>query len=139
MTAIELIERFEGCRLHRYLCPAGYWTIGYGHVCSRSQPDITQTVADALLAQDMIVAEHAVLRLTRPRNPTPGQYAALVSFTFNLGAGNLAASTLIHRYREGDDWAAANEFLKWVHGGGRVLPGLVARRAAERAAFLSQK
>ena len=136
-TAQDLIETFEGCSLRPYLCPAGYWTIGYGHLCGRFQPEISKDFAEQLLAFDTHHAEDAVLRLTRPKNLTPGQFAALTSFTFNLGAGALQASTLRHCFMRGDISGAAGQFLLWTHGGGRVLPGLVARRAAERALFLA--
>ena len=138
-AAIDLARRFEGFhrvprndplrRAHPYLCPAGFWTVGYGHLCAPDHPPITQAEAEAYLAQDLQVALHATLRhcpvlATEP----PQRLAAVVDFCFNLGAGRLQTSTLRRRINQ-RDWAeAAREMRRWVHGGGRVLPGLLARR-----------
>lgn len=122
-AAIDLAKRFEGFhrvpradpgRAHPYVCPAGYWTIGYGHLCDPKHPPITEAEAEGYLA-------------TEPE----GRLAAIVDFTFNLGAGRLQTSTLRRRVNQ-RDWSGADvELRRWVYGGGRVLPGLVARREAE--------
>ncbi len=140
-AAIDLAKRFEGFhrvpkndpgRAHPYVCPAGYWTIGYGHLCGPKHPPITEVEAEAYLAQDLRVALAATLRYcpvlaTEPEN----RLAAIVDFTFNLGAGRLQTSTLRRRINQ-RDWAATGEELRrWVFAGGRALPGLVARREAE--------
>lgn len=136
-AGIELIKRYEGLRLKPYLCAAGYPTIGYGHlVASLRVPAITAEEAERLLKIDLFVAESAVLRLVRVPL-TDGQFDALVSFVFNLGSGRLQASTLLRRLNAGDYQGAALEFRKWVYGGGRKLPGLIARREAEAALFLA--
>ena len=140
--AIELAKRFEGfhrvpnndsLRLaHPYVCPAGYMTIGYGHLCKPEHPPITQVEAETYLAQDMATALSATLRMCPVlAGESEARLAAIVDFTFNLGAGRLQTSTLRRRVNQ-KDWAAtAKELGRWVYGGGRVLPGLVLRRAAE--------
>jgi lysozyme len=140
-AAIDLARRFEGfhrvgkvdpCRAHPYICPAGYWTIGYGHLCDPKHPPITETEAEAYLALDLQTALAATLRYCPVLAIEPeGRLAAIVDFTFNLGAGRLQTSTLRRRVNQKDWSAAALELRRWVYGGGRVLPGLVARREAE--------
>ena len=98
-------------------------------------PPIVKAEAEALLRRDVTLAERAVLRLiTVPL--ADGQFDALVSFTFNLGGRALEGSTLLRLLNAGSRWAAADEFPKWILAGGKILPGLVTRRAAERALFL---
>lgn len=140
-AAIELAKRFEGFHLvpkadpgraHPYICPAGYPTIGYGHLCDATHPPITEAEAEMYLARDLRTALAATLRycpvlITEPE----GRLAAIVDFTFNLGAGRLQTSTLRRRINQRDWSAAVTELGRWLRGGGRVLPGLVARRQAE--------
>jgi lysozyme len=140
-AAIELAKRFEGFhrvakadpgRVHPYICPAGYWTIGYGHLCDPRHPPITETEAEVYLALDLQTALAATLRycpvlVTEPE----GRLAAIVDFTFNLGAGRLQTSTLRRRMNQRDWIAARQELRRWVYGGGKVLHGLVSRREAE--------
>jgi lysozyme len=139
--AIELAKRFEGFhsvpradpgRARPYICPAGYWTIGYGHLCDPTHPPITEAEAEVYLARDLERALAATLRYCPVLATEPeGRLAAIVDFTFNLGAGRLQTSTLRRRITQ-RDWAAARlELRRWVYGGGRVLPGLVARRDSE--------
>jgi lysozyme len=141
-AAIDLAKRFEGFhrvpkfdlerRAHPYICPAGFWTIGYGHLCKPDHPPITQKEAERYLADDLQTALSATLRYCPALATEPdGRLAAIVDFTFNLGAGRLQASTLRRRINQRDWAAAAMELRRWVYGGGRVLPGLVARRSAE--------
>ena len=140
-AAIELAKRFEGFhrvpkhdpnRAYPYICPAGYWTIGYGHQCDPNHPPITEAEAEAYLAQDLKVALAATLRYCPVLATEPeGRLAAIVDFTFNLGAGRLQTSTLRRRINQRDWQAAAAELRRWVYGGGKVLPGLVTRREAE--------
>ena len=142
-TAIELAKRFEGFhrvaradpgRAQPYICPAGYWTIGYGHLCDRKHPPITEAEAEVYLARDLQSALAATLRYCPVLvTESGGRLAAIVDFTFNLGAGRLQTSTLRRRINQRDWAAAATELRRWVYGGGKVLPGLVARRAAECA------
>jgi len=134
-AGVDLIKRFEGFSPTVYICPAGYPTIGYGHVVKPQEREqfaggITTEQAETLLRQDVQTAERAVLRLiTVPL--TDGQFDALVSFTFNLGAGALQRSTLRRKVNRGDHANVPEEFRKWVWTGGRKLEGLVKRRDAE--------
>jgi lysozyme len=134
-TGLDLIKQFEGFSPTVYICPAGYPTIGYGHVVKPQEREqfvggITPEQAETLLRQDVQTAERAVLRLiTVPL--TDGQFDALVSFTFNLGAGALQRSTLRRKVNRGDHSAVPAEFRKWVWAGGRKLEGLVRRRDRE--------
>lgn len=138
-AALALARRFEGCRLTRYLCPAGIPTIGWGHVCAADQQPVTQEQADAWLEADMAKATAAALRQCPVLAGEPeGRLGALADFVFNLGAGRLQASTLRRRVNERDWRAAALELRRWVRGGGRVLPGLVARREAEVSLLLAK-
>lgn len=140
-AAIELAKRFEGfhrvpkhdpTRAYPYICPAGYWTIGYGHLCDTKHPPITEAEAEDYLARDLQSALAATLRCCPVLATEPeGRLAAIVDFTFNLGAGRLQTSTLRRRVNQRDWAASAAELRRWVYGGGRVLPGLVARRDAE--------
>lgn len=143
-AAIELAKRFEGFERQvkrgieiaaiPYVCPAGFWTIGYGHLCTQDHPPITQDEAETYLAQDLVNALNATLRYCPVLATEPeGRLAAIVDFTFNLGAGRLQTSTLRRRINQRDWASAAQELRRWVYGGGRVLPGLVTRRAAEAA------
>lgn len=138
-AGVALVKRFEGLRLEPYRDAAGLWTIGYGHLASRDPQapppaPIDAAEAEALLDQDLERAGRAVLRLTKVPL-ADGQYGALASLAFNVGAGALAASTLLRRVNTGDHDGAAGQFRRWVHAGGRRLPGLVRRRAAEAALY----
>ncbi|RZJ63024.1 MAG: lysozyme [Acidovorax sp.] len=140
-AAIDLAKRFEGFhrvpkndpgRAYPYVCPAGYWTIGYGHLCDPKHPPITEAEAEGYLAADLMTALNATLRFCPVlANEPEGRLAAIIDFTFNLGAGRLQTSTLRRRVNQRDWLAAGQELRRWVHGGGRILPGLVARREAE--------
>ena len=140
-AAIDLAKRFEGFhrvpkhdpgRAHPYICPAGFWTIGYGHLCDPKQPPITEVEAEVYLARDLRTAPAATLRYCPVLATEPeGRLAAIVDFTFNLGAGRLQTSMVRRRISQRDWVGAAQQLQLWVWGGGRVLPGLVARRTAE--------
>jgi lysozyme len=135
---LALTEQFEGLQLTAYQDPVGVWTIGYGHTGSDVQPGltITQEQASDLLLQDVAGAVAAVNRLvTVPL--TQNQFDALVDFTFNVGQGNLASSTLLRELNAGNTEGAAAQFLVWVYAKGVELPGLVTRRQAEAALFQS--
>lgn len=134
---LQLIQHFEGFSAIPYRCPAGYLTIGYGHVIRAGEQwkAITREEASELLAEDVLAAEAAVARwIDVPLSE--GQCDALVSFTYNLGAGALQRSGLRRKLNRRDYLAAADEFPRWVWAGGRKLPGLILRREAERARFL---
>ncbi len=137
---LELIKRFEGTRLKPYLDVAGKWTIGTGHLITASEAEtfaagITAEQSDNILKHDLLIAEAAVRKFVRVPL-TQGEFDALVSFTFNLGAGALCSSTLRMRLNRGDKRGAADQFPKWCHAGGRRVQGLLNRRLAERAMFL---
>lgn len=134
---IDLIKSFEGLRLEAYYDAVGVLTIGYGHTKGVVEGQvITEEEAEELLRNDLEIYEDAVINATVV-DLTQGEFDALVSFTYNLGAGNLRRSTLLKLLNEDDKEGAANEFLKWNKAGGRVLNGLVRRRQAERDMFLS--
>ena len=137
-TGLALTERFEGCRLEAYRDVAGVLTIGYGHVIRPGETfgRIDEETGQELLAEDCGIAENFI------NATTPGlsqnEFDALVSFVFNVGVGNYDSSTLKKKLKAGDKAGAAEEFLKWDHVHGEVMPGLARRRAAERALFLGQ-
>jgi lysozyme len=145
-AAVDLAKRFEGFhrvpkadpgRAHPYICPAGYWTIGYGHLCDPKHLPITETEAEIYLARDLQSALAATLRFCPVLATEPeSRLAAIVDFTFNLGVGRLQTSTLRRRVNQRDWAAAARELRRWVYGGGKVLPGLVTRRETEAAWLL---
>lgn len=159
-ATVELIKSFEGIpdgdpstvNLDPYLDPIGIWTIGWGHAISHGNDflrgpanralakslfpgGITLEQAEALLRSDLMDTGKDVLALVAV-DLTDNQYGALVSFTFNLGLGNLRKSTLLRLLNDGDDDRASDEFLKWNRAGGKVMNGLTRRRTAERDLFL---
>lgn len=134
---LDLIKRFEGLKLTAYRCPAGVLTVGFGSTGPHVKHGmvITEAEAEALLRKDVARFEDGVNHIVGPCSQ--GQYDALVSFAFNLGLGALMSSTLLKRHKAGDFARAADELLRWNRAGGRVLPGLTRRRAAERQLYLS--
>lgn len=137
-TGLGLIKQFESLKTSAYRCPAGVLTVGYGHTAGVKEGDkITQTQADKFLLQDVAGAEADVNRLVTVAL-NQNQFDALVSFTFNLGGKNLASSTLLKRLNEGNYRAAADQFGRWVFASNVMLKGLVKRRAAEKALFLTE-
>lgn len=136
-VGLDLIKDFEGLRLNSYRDAVGVWTIGYGHTRTAGPGQrITNAQATALLREDVANFENAVTRAVRVPI-TENQFAALVSFAYNVGSGALNSSTLLRRLNAGDTLGAADEFLRWNRAGGRVLAGLTRRRVAERELFLS--
>ena len=134
---IEFIKAHEGLRRDAYLCPAGVPTIGYGHTHGVKIGDrITEEQAERLLIGDLIVAETEVNRYGF--DLTQNQFDALVSFVYNIGAGNFRSSTLLKRLKANpNDPDIANQFKRWVYGGGKVLPGLVRRRNEESKLYFT--
>lgn len=159
-----MIKHHEGVRNKPYLCPAGLWTVGVGHVLYPEQAKLpvirisgrqvpmirkefglktedarvwTATEVDDLLAKDLARFERGVARYCPNALDSQGRFDSLVSFSFNVGLGNLQRSGLRMKNNRGDFEEAADEFMKWTKGGGRVLPGLVSRRRDERALYLS--
>lgn len=135
-AGIDLIKKFEGCKLGAYKCPAGVWTIGYGHTEGVYQDQkITQEQADSMLKSDLEKYEKQVRQLLEVP-VTANQISALVSFAYNVGVGNLQKSNLLARLNSCDYLGCADQFPRWNKAGGKVLDGLTKRREAERALFL---
>lgn len=130
-TLIEKIKAFEGFRPEAYRCPAGQWTVGYGHTRGVYEGRrVTRAEADRLLREDLAPLEHYVTGLGL--SLTQGQTDALLDFCFNLGTPALNGSTLLKKIRAGAPTAEIQaEFRCWVYAGGEVLPGLVKRREWE--------
>lgn len=130
----EQIKKWEGLRLHSYVCAGGKWTIGYGHTGADIGRDLFITPAKAQEIFDADVARHEaeLNALLDGITLRQGQYDALLSFVFNLGVGNLRNSTLLRRLRANpDDPTIPAEFRRWVYAKGVKLPGLVRRRDFE--------
>ena len=129
------IQEFEGLRLTAYKCPAGVWTIGFGHTKGvKMGQTITKAQAESLLRGDLLPCEEYVRGLNLEL--TQGQFDALVDFCFNLGTGALGRSTLLQKIRtKADEQIIRDEFAKWVHAGGVRLSGLVKRRDWEAERF----
>jgi lysozyme len=138
-AGIDLIKKFESLQLKAYLCPAGVLTIGYGHTgdVARGQV-ITEHQANVILSLDLEKFEEGVTDLTKDVKPplNPNEFSALVSFAFNVGIAALSKSTLLKFLLRGDRTNAADEFKRWTKAKGKELPGLIRRRADERALFL---
>ena len=136
-TAIELIKSFEQLRLNSYLCPAGVWTIGYGHTDGVNQGMlITEKTADAFLKQDIRNAEHSINQMDAEL--TQEQFDALVSFVFNIGVRAFNVSTLRKKIlKNPNDPSIADEFRRWVYAGDKKLPGLIKRREQEIKLYYS--
>ena len=163
-AGVDLMHKFEGCRNRPYLCPAHIHTIGFGHVLYQEQirlpmarvegkdvPMIrkemplkpednrvwTKEEINELFRIDVANFERGVLRLVPGVVGRQGSFDALVSISFNFGLGNLQRSTIRMKANRGDWEGAAEAFMSWSKAGGKVLPGLVRRRKAEIALFLS--
>ena len=137
---VDHIKKFEGFSELPYLDVAGKKTVGYGHLLKDGEriEKLTEKEAEALLRDDVKKAENAVERYVKVPL-AQGQYDALVSFTYNVGAGNLRTSTLLNKINATNYSGAAQEFDRWVYAGGKKVKGLQNRRAREKALFLSDK
>ena len=138
-NGIELIKRFEGCKLTAYKCPAGKLTIGYGHTGDDVTEGLTISQEDAndLLFDDVLCFENGVNNLVEGLDLSQGMFDALVCFAYNVGLTNLKKSTLLKLLKDGKVLEASEEFIKWNKSNGKVLDGLTKRRAAEADLFLS--
>jgi lysozyme len=143
-AGIDLIKRWEGCRLTAYPDPATKgepYTIGYGHTSLAGPPKvargmkITQVQANEILVADLVKFEAAVSKALT-RNPNENQFSAMVSLCFNIGPGNFGKSSVVRRFNAGDAAGAANAFRLWNKAAGKVMKGLVSRRESERELFL---
>ena len=138
-AGLDLIKKYEGFSATVYVCPAGYPTVGYGHVVRPNEDyssPVSEAEAELLLRKDAQTAQNAVLRLITV-SLTDGQFDALVSFTYNLGGGALQRSTLRSKVNREEHDDVPAEFMKWVWAGGRKLPGLIKRRRAEALLYMS--
>ena len=135
-ACLNLIKRFEGCRLEGYLCPAGIPTVGWGHTGPEVKVGmhISQDIADAYLLKDVTHFADGVRKLLN-RDPEQNQFDAMVSLAYNIGLGNFGKSTVLRKFNEGDIISSAKGFMLWTKAAGKELPGLVTRRAAEQALF----
>jgi len=130
-----VIKASEGLQLRSYICPAGKWTVGYGHTLTAHRGmKITMADADRLLHDDVAVVEIAVKRLVKVAL-SQGQYDAVVSITFNIGIGHFSKSTLLKLLNAGNIADAAKEFGAWIYAGGVKCAGLIIRRGKERSIF----
>lgn len=135
---ISLIKKYEGCKLTAYKCPAGVWTIGYGNTFyedgSTVKPGdkITQERADQLFRNILEKKFLEPIRKLIVSDINDNMFSAIVSFTYNVGIGNLKSSTLLKKVNANpNDQTIALEFKKWTKSAGKVLPGLVRRRESE--------
>lgn len=140
---VNMIKHHEGFVRKPYQDPIGLWTIGVGHLIGDGKKlpkawdkELTDDEVDELLYEDLERFEIGIQRLTKV-SLTQGQFDALVSFSFNVGLGNFQSSTLRSKLNRGDYEGASNEFWKWRKAGGKILKGLVKRRADEKNLFLS--
>ena len=152
---LEMIRHHEGVRTKPYRCPALLWTVGIGHVIDPRHigvklderknlpiPDgwdrvLSLDEVNQILANDLVTFERGVLRLC-PAGLTQPRFDALVSFSFNVGLGNLQRSTIRMKHNRGEFEEAAEAFMQWTKAGGKELPGLVKRRKDERALYSAQ-
>lgn len=132
---LKIVKQFEGLELKAYRCPAGIWTIGYGSTGPHVKPGmvIAEQRAENLLKEDLTRFEAAVAQ-SAP-DASQNQFDAMVAFAFNVGIGAFTKSTLLRKHRAGDHTGARSEFARWNKAGGKVLPGLTRRRAAEAALY----
>jgi lysozyme len=135
-AGIRVIVGYEDLKLKPYKCPAGYWTIGYGHkiLPHETFTTITPQEAEKLLGRDVEIAERAIERLVKTQLHQL-MFDALVSFTFNLGEGSLQKSTLLKHLNASQFRLASLEFCQWNRVGGQRLQGLINRRAEEQLLF----
>ncbi len=136
-NGIEFIKRHEGLRLKAYQDSAGVWTIGYGHTSTAKQGmTITEAEAEKLLIQDLKTAEDEINRHLLPLKQH--QFDSLISLVFNIGIGAFRKSTLLKRLKmDVNHPDIANQFNRWVYGGGKILPGLVRRRKEEANLYIN--
>jgi lysozyme len=140
---LTLIKEFEGFRSAAYRDAVGVWTIGYGHTSMAGAPDVTaglvvtKAEAEEILVKDVEQFANGVRQLLQV-NLSGQQFSALVSFAYNVGLGNFKKSSVLTAVNRNDVAAVRRRLQLWTKAGGRVLPGLVRRRAAEAALFASE-
>lgn len=140
---LALIKEFEGFRSKAYRCPAGVWTVGYGHTSAAGEPKVgpltvvTREEGEAILRRDLGTFERAVAEAVRV-TVTCNQFSALVSFCYNVGPGAFRSSSVLKAVNAKQWNEVPRRLALWNKAGGKVLPGLVRRRAAEAALFLER-
>ena len=135
----SLIKKYEGLRLTAYKCPAGVWTIGYGHTAGVfAGQKISERQADEFFDNDIKQFEDAVNSLVKVPLKQ-GQFDALVSFVYNVGKTAFANSTLLRMLNSGNYSVAGEQISRWVFAGGKKLQGLVKRREEEKELFFAYK
>lgn len=138
---LELIKEFEGFRSKSYKCSAQVWTVGYGHTSAAGPPavgpmtEVTLAQGEEILRRDLRTFERAVDGAVKVEL-TPNQFSALVSFCFNVGPGAFRGSSVLKAVNARQWSEVPRRLALWNKAGGKVLPGLVRRRAAEAALFL---
>lgn len=133
-NCVSLVKQFEGFEAKAYKCPAGVWTIGYGHTLNvRPNDVITEAQASTLLEEELQEYAAKVAKIVPSANQN--QFDALVSFAYNLGVNALGTSTLLKKHLAGDYKGAQAEFLRWNKANGRVLTGLTKRRQQESTLY----
>ena len=142
-AGLQIIKKFEGWSAKPYRCPANIPTQGWGFTrllngskVKMDSPALSKEKAEVILKHELNHFERGVRRLVNVKL-NHNQFSSLVSFSFNLGLGNLQNSTLRMKLNRADYEGAANEFPKWRKAGGRIFKGLIRRRAAERSLFLA--
>jgi len=135
-TGLALTRSFEGLRLEAYQDCAGVWTIGYGHTGPEVHHGqcISEVEAETLLRADLARAVRTVQKAVEAEL-LQHQFDALVDFCYNVGRGSFLGSSLLRYVNCGEFDSAAVQFGLWIHAGGKIVPGLVRRRAAEAALF----
>lgn len=140
-AGLALIRTYEGFRGEAYRCPAGVWTIGYGHTSMAGPPDVkpkmrmTKKQAEEVMASDVAVFASDIARYIKA-DLNDNQFAALVSFAYNVGVGAFRSSSVLASVNREDFDSIPRRLNMWVKAGGRVLPGLVKRRASEGMLFM---
>ena len=134
---IDFIKRYEGLRLNAYKDAVGVWTIGYGHTLTAKEGMvITEAEAECFLRQDLRTAEDEINKHLLPLKQH--QFDAIASLVFNIGVGAFRKSTLLKRLKmDVNHPDIANQFNRWVYGGGKILPGLVRRRKEEANLYIN--
>lgn len=131
---IDLVKHFEGFVAKAYKCPAGVWTIGYGHTLNVHPTDvITEGQASVMLQEELDEFAEKVSKLVK--KATQSQFDAMVSFAYNVGVAALASSTLLKKHNAGDYAEAQKQFLRWDKAAGKTLAGLTKRRVHEAALY----
>ena len=140
---LALIKEFEGFRARAYKCPAGIWTIGYGHTSNAGPLAVHEGLvvshgeAEAILVRDAAAFAAGVAKELKVELGGH-QFSALVSFAYNVGLGNFRSSSVLRAVNAGDAAAVPRRLQLWIKAGGKVLPGLVRRRAAEAEMFIGE-